>query len=150
MHMAPLQKRAWWGLGLGLAFAVAFIAVFFGLGGVEKFDENAAFRLVVDVLAIAALVVNLVIVNVPFGRKNQVDERDRVIIAWAPRIQWLAVILSLAAWTIGLTESYHDTSLIPSVYLFVVFLSVLVVGTVAQSAGILIGYWRMERGGGKI
>ena len=146
--MAPLQKRAWWGLGLGLALAVAFIAVFFGLGGIEQFDDNTAFRVTADVLAIAALVVNLVVVNVPLAKKGFADERDLRIVAAAPRIQWLSVIFALVAWTIGLSEHYHDTGLVPTVYLFVVFLSVLVLSTVAQSAGILIGYWRMDRGQG--
>jgi putative transcriptional regulator len=50
------------------------------------------------------------------------------------------------AWTIGLTEVYHGTGQKPTAYLFVIFLSVLVVSTLAQSAGILIGYWRMKTG----
>jgi hypothetical protein len=143
--MAPMQKRAWWGLAAGLAFAAAFIIVFFTMGGVAKFDVNANFRLIVDALAIGALVINLVIVNAPMRRRGMVDERDIKIIDRAPRVQWLAAIFTLVAWTIGLTERYHATGLVPSVYLYVVFLSVLVVSTIAQSAGILLGYWRMDR-----
>jgi len=145
--MAPMQKRAWWGLGAGLAFAVAFIIVFFTMGGIDRFDTNANFRLIIDALAIGALVINLVVVTVPIRRRGMVDERDIKIIDWAPRVQWLAVIFTLVAWTIGLTERYHATGLVPSVYLFVLFLSVLVVSTIAQSAGILLGYWRMDRNG---
>jgi hypothetical protein len=143
--MAPMQKRAWWGLAVGLAFAVAFIIVFFTMGGVAKFDTNAGFRLIVDALAIGALVVNLVVVNVPLRRRGMADERDIKIIDWAPRVQWLAAIFTLVGWTIGLTERYHETRLVPSVYLYVVFLSILVVSTIAQSGGILLGYWRMDR-----
>jgi hypothetical protein len=143
--MAPMQKRAWWGLGMGLALGLAFIIVFFTMGGVTEFDRNANFRITVDVLAISALVINLVIVNVPIRRKEIADERDRKIIEWAPRVQWMAVIFTLAAWTIGLTENYHQTGMIPAAYLYVVFLSTLVISTVAQTAGILIGYWRMDR-----
>jgi hypothetical protein len=140
--MAPMQKRACWGLGLGASLAVAFIAVFFAMGGIDKFDTNASFRLIVDVLAIGALVVNLVVVNVPLRKPGMADERDIKIIDRAPRVQWLAAIFTLVAWTIGLTEHYHTSGLVPSVYLYVVFLSILVVSTLAQSLGILIGYWR--------
>jgi hypothetical protein len=145
--MAPMQKRAWWGLGLGAAFAAAFIAVFFTMGGIEKFDSSQNFRLVIDALAIGALVVNLVVVNVPLRRPGMADERDIKIINLAPRFQWLAVIFTLVGWTIGLTERYHETGFVPSVYLYVLFLCVLVVGTIAQSGGILLGYWRMDRNG---
>jgi hypothetical protein len=143
--MAPMQKRAWWGLGVGLAFAIAYFIVFFTMGGVAKFDSDTSYRLIIDALAIGALIVNLVVVNVPMRRRDMADERDIKVIDWAPRVQWLAVIFTLVAWTIGLTERYHATGLVPSVYLYVVFLSVLLVSTIAQSAGILLGYWRMDR-----
>lgn len=140
--MAPMQKRAWWGLSVGLVFAVAFLLVFFLMGGIETFDEDTNFRLTIDALMIAALVANLVIVNLPLLKPGMADERDHRIMEWAPRVQWLAVIFTLVAWTIGLTEYYHDTGLVPGVYLFIVFMSVLVVSSIAQSLGILIGYWR--------
>jgi hypothetical protein len=37
--MAPLQKRALWGLIVGLALTVAFILVFFLMGGIDVFDK---------------------------------------------------------------------------------------------------------------
>lgn len=140
--MAPMQKRALWGLATGLVFAIAFLLVFFLMGGIETFDEDVNFRLIIDALLIAALVGNLVIVNMPMRKPSMVDERDRRIIERAPRVQWLAIIFTLVAWTIGLTEHYHDTGLVPSVYLFIVFMSVLVISSIAQSLGILIGYWK--------
>jgi hypothetical protein len=57
----------------------------------------------------------------------------------------MAVIFTLVAWVIALNEVYSSTHLIPSVFLYVVFMSVLIVSTLAQSLGILIGYWRMDR-----
>jgi len=80
-------------------------------------------------------------------KPGMVDERDRLIVDRAPRIQWLAVVFTLVAWTIALTEIYHDTGLVPSVFLFVIFMSILIVSTLAQSLGILIGYWSMNRDG---
>ena len=143
--MTPIQKRAWCGLAIGLVFGVAFIIVFFTMGGIKKFDEDQSFRITIDALAIAALVINLIIVNMPLRKRNMTDERDLRIIEWAPRVQWLAVIFTLVAWTIGLSLLYNDTDLVPSAFLFIIMLSVLVVSTLAQSIGILVGYWRMDR-----
>lgn len=139
--MAPLQKRAWWGLGVGLAFTVAFVLVFILMGGVEAFDTNQGFRIIVNILLIGALVAHLLIMDFSL-RKATVDERDKLILGRAPRIQWIAVILTLAAWVVVLNEVYRATGLIPALYLYVIFMSVLIVSWLAQSLGILIGYWR--------
>ena len=145
--MAPLQKRAWWGLAIGLVFAIAFILVFILKGGISTFNEDQSFRIIIDILWVGGLVANLVIVNLALRNAGMVDERDKLIVDRAPRIQWLAVVFTLVAWTIALTEIYHDTGLIPSVFLYVIFMSVLIVSTLAQSLGILIGYWSMNRHG---
>jgi hypothetical protein len=60
----------------------------------------------------------------------------------APGIQFLAVIFSLAAWVIALTEAYSDQGQVPVIFLTLIMISTLVVGNLAQSLGILIGYWR--------
>jgi hypothetical protein len=140
--MAPLQKRALWGLLTGLAFAIAFVLVFILKGGISTFDEDQNFRIIIDILWIGGLVANLAIVNLALRKPGMVDERDRMILDRAPRIQWLAVIFTLVAWVITLTEVYHDTHLVPSLFLYVIFMSVLIVSTLAQCLGILIGYWR--------
>jgi hypothetical protein len=145
--MAPLQKRSWWGLGVGLAFAIAFVLVFIFMGGIQTFDEDQTFRIIIDLLWIGGLVANLAIVNLPLRQPNMVDERDRLIADRAPRIQWLAVVFTLVAWVIALNEVYRETNLIPSAFLYVMFMSVLIVSTLAQSLGILIGYWSMNRNG---
>ena len=145
--MAPLQKRALWGLLTGLAFAIAFALVFVLKGGIETFDEDQNFRIIIDVLWIGGLVANLAIVNLALRKPGMVDERDRMILERAPRIQWWAVIFTMVAWTIALTEVYHETGLVPSLFLYIVIMSVLIVSTLAQCLGILIGYWRMNRYG---
>jgi hypothetical protein len=145
--MAPLQKRAWWGLAIGLVFAIAFVLVFVLMGGIDTFDEDQGFRIIIDVLWVGGLVANLAIVNLALRKPGMVDERDRMILDRAPRIQWLAVVFTLAAWVIALTEVYHETGQIPSVFMFVIFMSVLIVSTLAQSLGIIIGYWRANRYG---
>jgi len=143
--MAPLQKRAWWGLGTGLVFALAFLLVFVFKGGINTFDEDQGFRIIIDVLWVGGLIANLVIVNLAFRKRGMVDERDRLIMDRAPRIQWLAVVFTLVVWTIALTEAYHETGQIPAVFLYVIFMSILIVSTLTQCLGILIGYWRMNR-----
>jgi hypothetical protein len=143
--MAPLQKRAWWGLIIGLIFALAFGLVFILRGGIETFDADQNFRLIIDVLWVGGLVANLIIVNLALRKPGMVDERDKMIVDRAPRIQWLAVVFTLVAWTIVLNEVYHKSNLIPAVFLYVIFMSVLTVSTLAQCLGILIGYWRMDK-----
>ena len=143
--MAPLQKRAWWGLIIGLVFAVTFTLVFILMGGIDTFDEDRNFRVIIDILWIGGLLANLVIMELTLRRPAQVDERDRMVQGRAPRVQWLAVIFTLVAWVIALNEVYHDTGLVPSVYLYVMFMSALIVSTLSGCLGIIIGYWRMDR-----
>jgi hypothetical protein len=142
--MAPLQKRAWWGFGVGLAFAIAFALVFILMGGIESFDTDSNFRLIINVLWIGGLVANLVIMELTL-RKAMVDERDRMIRDRAFRIQWLATVFTLVAWVAVLNVVYQETGLIPTVYLYVIFMSVLIVSTLAQCLGIAIGYWRANK-----
>jgi hypothetical protein len=139
-----LQKSAWVGLGTGLAFAIAFTLVFIFKGGISTFDADQNFRITIDILWIGGLVANGIIMNLAL-RAGQVDERDKLVLDRAPRIQWLAVIFTLVAWTIALNEVYHDSGLVPNVFLYVIFMSVLIVSTLAQCLGIIIGYWRMDR-----
>ena len=145
--MAPLQKRAWYALVIGLVFAVALLVVFIMKGGISTFNEDTGFRIIIDILWVGGLVANLIIVNLALRKRGMVDERDRLILDRAPRVQWLAVIFSLVAWTIALTEIYSDAGQIPVIFLYLIFMSVLIVSTLAQSIGILVGYWRMDRHG---
>jgi hypothetical protein len=149
--MAPLQKRALWGLGVGILWAVITGAVFFTGGGVSNFNDNSSFRLVIDALFIAWLVVYAAIMApvLKFGHKKDgkviVDERDRVIVSQAPLVQLWAVIIALVAWTLGLTEGYFNQGQVPVLYLYLMFFTTISISSIAQSLGILIGYWRMNR-----
>ena len=149
--MAPLQKRAWWGLIIGILWAAATIAVFTTGGGVDEFTENQSFRIVMDVLFIGWIIVYAILMApiLRFHRsgkgKVSVDERDIVILNRAPIIQLWAIIISLVVWAIGLTEAYWDQRAVPIMYMYIIFFSSLVISTLAQSLGILVGYWRMDR-----
>ena len=78
-------------------------------------------------------------------RPSQFDERDKKVIDRVSKVQWWAVILSLVAWVIGLSEHYHEQGQIPVIFLSLIFFSTLIASTLAQSVGILFGYWRMNR-----
>ena len=144
--MAPLQKSAWWGLGIGLVFAVAFILVFTLKGGIAAFETDQGFRIIIDVLWIGSLLANFIIISLSL-RPGMADERDRVILARAPQVQWLLVIITMVFWTIGLNEIYRNPGLMPTDFLYIIFMSVLIVSMLGQSIGILFGYWRMNRNG---
>jgi hypothetical protein len=99
--------------------------------------------LIIDGLWIGGLVVYLILFETILRRPGYVDERDKLILDKAPRFQWLAVIFSLVAWVIALSESYHDEG-VPVVFLYLIFMSVLIVSMIGQAIGILIGYRRMK------
>ena len=48
---------------------------------------------------------------------------------------------------ITLTEVYREPRQVPVVFLSLIFMSVLIISILAQSLGILLGYWRMNRNG---
>jgi len=143
--MAPLQKRALYGLGIGIVFAIALIVVFIAKGDVTTFDEDLGFRLIVYALWVGVPLAYLIVVNLTLRKPGQVDERDRLIMGRAPKVQLLAVIFSLVAWVIVLTELYWDKGQVPVVFLTLIMISTLIISTLAQSLGILIGYWRVGR-----
>ena len=140
--MAPLQKRALYSLLIGVVFAIAMVVVFIAKGDVTTFDEDLGFRLIVYALWIGVPLAHLMMVNLTIRKSGLVDERDKMIMSRAPRVQLLAVIFSLVAWVIVLTELYWDTGQVPVIFLTLIFISTLIVSTLAQSLGILIGYWR--------
>jgi hypothetical protein len=144
--MAPLQKKAFWGLVFGIVWAIAIVLVFILKGGAASFDEDQSFRLIMDAIWVGGLVVYLLLFYPILRRANLVDERDRLIYERSPRIQWLAVIFALAGWVIGLSEGFHGQG-VPTVFLFVMFFTILCISAVAQCVGILLGYWSMNRRG---
>ena len=145
--MAPLQKRALYSLIIGLAITVALIAVLVAQGDVTAFDRDPNLRLIMYAVLIGVPLIYLVFVNLTLRKPTQVDERDRLIIERSGRVQWLAVIFSLVAWTITLTEIYREQGQLPVAFLNLIFMSTLIISTLAQSIGILLGYWRMNRNG---
>ncbi|MFC1866341.1 hypothetical protein ACFLYB_06485 [Chloroflexota bacterium] len=139
--MAPLQKRALYSFLIGLVLAIALVVVFVSRD-INTFDTDLGFRLIVYALWIGVPLVYLIVVNLTLRKQGQIDERDKAIMERAPQIQFLAILFSLVAWVIALTEAYSNQGQVPIVFLTLIMISTLIISTLAQSLGILIGYWR--------
>lgn len=145
--MAPLQKRALYSFVVGLVLTTALIAVLVAQGDITAFERDPNLRLIMYAVLIGVPLIYLILVNLTLRKPTQLDERDRLVIERSSRAQWLAVIFTLVAWTIALTEIYRDQGQVPIPFLQLIFMSTLIIGTLAQSLGILVGYWGMNRSG---
>ena len=145
--MAPLQKRALYSLTAGVVLAAAVVVVLVIQGDVPAFFDDLNSRLVWYAAVIGIPLIYLILVNISLRKPTQLDERDRLVIDKSRTVQWFFIILSLAAWNIGLTEVYSDTRHVPVEYLSLIFMSILIISPLAQSLGIVVGYWSMNRNG---
>jgi ABC-type amino acid transport system permease subunit len=145
--MAPLQKRALYSLVIGLVLTAGFIGVLIAQGDITAFDRDPTLRMIMYVVLIGVPLVYLALVNLTLRKPAQIDERDRLIIDRASRAQYLAVLFSIVAWTIALTEIYRYQRQVPVAFLNLILISTLVISSLAQSLGILLGYGRLNRGG---
>jgi hypothetical protein len=140
LPMTSLQRRAWWAFGLGLALAAAIVALI-APNGVVEYSNDDSLRITVVLLVLASIAVYLVML-VPtalrFGRDG-VDERDLKVMALAPTFQAGAMLVTVVAWTIYLTEEFRGVG-IPTEYMYPLFGTVFLVFMLAHSAGILISY----------
>ena len=139
--MAPLQKRALYSFAIGLVLTIALIVVLVVQGDITAFERDPNLRLIMYAVLIGVPLIYLMLVNITLRKPTQIDERDRLIIERSGRAQWLAVIFTLVAWTIALTEIYRDQGQVPIAFLQLIFMSTLIISTLAQSLGILAGYW---------
>jgi hypothetical protein len=124
----PLQRISRWGVGLSAVLAVAAAALLLWNGA------EATFAVVGGVG---------IWLRAQVGRSDGLlDERDRAILGRAPAAQAMAMLVTLAVWTIGLAEHFHDAGAVPVFYLYLVFWSVVVVDLLGLPVGILMGYRR--------
>lgn len=145
--MAPLQKRALCSFVIGLVLTITLVVILVLQDDITAFEEHLSLRLFMYSVLVGVPLIYLILVNLSLRKPIQIDERDRLIIERSSRAQWLAVIFSLVAWTIALTEIYRDQGQVPAVFLNLIFMSTLIISALAQSLGILVGYWNMERNG---
>jgi hypothetical protein len=145
--MTPQQKRAWYGLAIGIVWSLALVAVFV-VKGATAFDDEAGMRAIVYLLFIAGVLAYVAMLYITGWRMRKegviMDERDRLILRKVPVYQMFAVLLTLAAWAVALSEVYYDQGQVPVVFTWLMFYSAIIVNIVFASAGTLIAYWRAK------
>lgn len=144
--MAPLEKRAWWGLGIGVVMLAAMV-VESTADGASTFQHDKQLRLTVTAIFLAGVTAYGILLMTARRkiRKGVVieDERDRMIMRRATSVRFVTVFISLAVWAIGLTEFYWDQQAIPIAYPYLIFWSIFIVNVVAGSITSVIGYRRL-------
>ena len=142
LPMTPLQIRAWLGLVLG-ALVTAILAYLIYQQGPTAFFDDAKMRLVFYALLAGAAAAWSIVHSVTKRRRDvALDERDEAILQRAPAVQSGLILISLAAWAVGLTESYRDEGAIPVIFAMLIFWSSWMMHIIGLSIGVLLGYRR--------
>ena len=145
--MTPQQKRAWYGLAIGIIWTLAMVALFV-IKGATAFDEDTGMRFTAYAIFAAGVLAYVAMLYVTGWRMRKqepiIDERDRMILRKVPVYQMFAVLLTLATWAVALSEVHHDEGQIPVVFTWLMFYSAIIVNIVFASAGTLIAYWRAK------
>lgn len=120
------------------------VAVFV-VKGATGFGEDAGMRYTVYAIFAAGVLAYVAMLYITGWRMRRegpiMDERDRLILRKVPVYQSGAVLIALAAWSIVLSEVYHEEGQVPVVFPTLMFFSAIVVNIVFASAGTLIAYW---------
>ena len=113
------------------------LAVLTAVEGVSGLNENPA----LTILVMGGVGVWLVAWHLTNRRRGGalVDERDRAILARSLSVESMIVLLSLVAWTVGLTEAFQEHGAIPIGYLQLLFWTTFVAGIFGRSLGIILG-----------
>jgi len=147
--MPKLQKRALLSTAIGLITLGVLSAILTTYGAAEYWD-NDDLRLTVVAIFIAGLASHVglltAMVSPLWSEESELDERDRWVLATAPAVQTGLVLLTLAAWHTSLAMRFHDQG-VPTVYLYLIFGTVVLVSLIGHSAGIVVGYWMGSRFG---
>ena len=141
--MSPSQKGAWCGLLIGVVTFATITAILVTKGAAEYW-ENDDLRLTVVAIFIGGIVAHPIVSNlfrITSFLKEHVDEREDAIVSRASIVQPPAILITLAAWLITLTQRYHEQGAVPVVYLYLMFGSVILVLMISQSVGVLLGHW---------
>lgn len=145
LPMTSLQRRAWWAFSIQLALGIAIVVLVARVGVVE-YSADDSLRSVVLVLAFLSVGVYLGMLMPAALRaaRGDADERDEKVMANASSIQAGAMLVTVFAWAIYLTEVFRGIG-IPTEYMYPLSGSVFLVFMLAHSAGILISYWFSHR-----
>jgi hypothetical protein len=143
LPVTPLEKLGWIGLAV-TSGVIAGLAILVSIVGVDGFEEQPGARLTFWLLLMAALGVWTIAWLVVKRRNGTVviDERDRAILARSFSVESMLVLLSLVAWTVGLTEVFWEEGAVPIPYLQLLFWTTFIGGAMGRSLGIVLGYRR--------
>jgi len=150
LPLTPLQKRSWLGLATAALVSVAVLVVLM-VRGPTAFFEDTTTRLLTDGLLLGGLIVYFVLLRVTrlSGADLVMDERDVMILGKTARLQLTAVLLGLLVWAIALTEVYWEQKSVPLAFVYLIFLSSMIVNFLAMPIGVLLGYrWARLHGQG--
>lgn len=135
-------RRAVLAVGALTASAAAIVA----WQGVQTWWDSDPVRLTVTFLLLAALLVHLVFLattkRVAGTDDGSVDERDLLILDRSHAGVGGAMLVVIAVWMVALTESHHDTGMMPTYFLYLVFWSIVMTNVLAYLAGVLLAYRR--------
>lgn len=114
--------------------------------GAERAWEDTAVRLGVLGCLVAALAVfGLYLLRVTrwiASDDGTLDERDRFILGTAPTAQAPVLLVTLVVWSIALSESFHESRVVPLVFVSLIFWSCLMMSQLSLLAGVVLGYQR--------
>ena len=131
---------------VGIFGASGFGLVFYH--GVQLWWEDDTIRGLVTALLLAAIaayfIFDMVISRKKTASPQLIDERDELILNRACAPVGGTMMVLLAVWMVALTESFQETGLIPSYYLYLIFWSVVISNVMATLAGILMAYRRVQ------
>ena len=139
--MSTLEKRALWGLIIGVVWAVVFFSVFFALGGVEVPRENT--KGITGAIVVTGTICH-VIMYISYRKCAKADERDRLILLRAADMQLGAIILTVGGWCAALGQIYKSQGHLDTGYLYLIVVSMVIVSMIIQAAGILFWSRRTE------
>jgi hypothetical protein len=138
----PLERLGWVGLAAtgGVLAGMAVILLVFGVDG---FHEEPLARIsfwLVLLIGVGVWTVSWYLTKRRGGLA--LDERDRAVLARSFSVESIIVLLSLVAWTVGLTEAFWDEGSVPVAYLQLLFWSTFIGGAMGRSLGVILGYRR--------
>ena len=139
-----LERVALWG-ALAVAALVGAAAWLLISNGAETVMDDDRLRMQFTAIVLSGVALfGVLAVYVPsrLMRRAALDERDRAVLARAPMFQGVLMLLTVAAWTIGLQETFRGTPGVPVAYLQLMFWSCLAANMLAWPLGILVGYRR--------
>ncbi len=147
--MARLQKRALYGLIVSFLWIIALVVTFISKGGIDTFVVDRGFEALMVGMTVVGFLAYFIVLLVTRGKHGEVtmDERDRAILAKARATQLWATVLTLVVWMVSLSRVYWAQGQVPVQYLYIIFMSTILIVIAAENVGILLGYWRMKKNG---